>query len=52
MERSLKAKATFEKMEAMDGKNLNVKKAKYIYMLDYLLHEDFQAIISYMKVLF
>ena len=41
MERSLKTKATFEKMEAMDGKKLNVKKTKYICMLDYLLHEDF-----------
>ena len=41
MERSLKAKATFEKIEVMDGKKLNVKKTKYIYMLYYLLHEDF-----------
>ena len=31
MERSQKAKATFEKIEAMDGKKLNVKKTKYIY---------------------
>ena len=41
MERSQKAKATFEKIEAMDGKKLNMKKTRYIYMLDYLLHEDF-----------
>ena len=31
MERSQKAKATFEKIEAMDGKKFNVKKTKYIY---------------------
>ena len=31
MERSQKAKATFEKIEAMDVKKLNVKKTKYIY---------------------
>ena len=41
MERSLKGKATFEKIKAMDGKKLNVKKTRYIYMLDYLLHEHF-----------
>ena len=41
MARSLKAKGNFQKMEAMDGKKLDVKKTKYIYMLDYLLYGDF-----------
>ena len=31
MEGLLKTKATFEKLEAMDGKKPNVKKTKYMY---------------------
>ena len=31
IERSLETKATFEKLEAMDRKKLNMKKTKYMY---------------------